>query len=153
MEKEIKNVNLEDNFSEKTEITKLAKPKNELAINLSKYKPEEIEKARPLANKIDTNNVNSISNFGVDLQNGLNGFSNEIINNNHKFTRNFFRLETYKNKKSIDFNVEGVFNIYNIVLENNCIGKRYPIRVNGILTESLSEYDYILNKQKKTKTR
>ena len=78
--------------------------------------------------------------------------SNEIIKNNHKFTRNFFRLETYKNKKSIDFNVEGVFDIYNIVLENNFIGKRYPIRVNGILTESLSEYDYILNKQKKTKT-
>jgi hypothetical protein len=81
-------------------------------------------------------------------------FSNkEIINNNHKFIRNFFRLETYKNKKAISFDIEGVFDIYNIVLENSFIGKNYPIRVNGILTETLSEYEYLLYQQKKTKNK
>lgn len=77
--------------------------------------------------------------------------NNTIIKNQHMFTRNFFRLETYKNKNAISFDLDGVFDIYNIVLENNFIGKRYPIRVNGILTESLSEYEYLQSKQKKTK--
>jgi uncharacterized protein YaaN involved in tellurite resistance len=69
---EIQNVNLEE-----TKIVSLVNNSS----NLSKYKTEDIEKAKKLALKINPTDVNSIVNFGVDLQSNLNSYSNDIINN------------------------------------------------------------------------
>lgn len=72
----------------------------------------------------------------------LNFSCSEMLKKPDMFLRNFYRLETYKNKKSVDFDCDGVYNIYNVILENNNKYNKYPIRINGILTESCEEYLY-----------
>ncbi len=72
----------------------------------------------------------------------LNFSFNEMLKNPDMFLRNFYRLETYKNKKAVDFDCDGVYDIYNVILENNNKYNKYPIRINGILTESCEEYLY-----------
>lgn len=52
------------------------------------------------------------------------------------------RLLTFLNDKAKHFEQDGLYDIYNIVLENSCPEKNYMIYVNGILTESLSETFY-----------
>lgn len=66
----------------------------------------------------------------------------EMSKNPEKYLRNYYRLETYKNKKAEDYNIDGIFNIYNVILENNNKYVKYPIRINGILSESCEEYNY-----------
>jgi hypothetical protein len=68
-----------------------------------------------------------------------------MTKNPEMYLRNYYRLETYKNKKAEDYFFDGVFNIYNVILENNNKYVKYPIRINGILSESCEEYIYHKN--------
>jgi hypothetical protein len=55
------------------------------------------------------------------------------------------KILTYCNERAKEYTKYGVYDIYNVVLENGSdIYKQYSIRVNGLLTETLSEYYYKL---------
>ena len=52
------------------------------------------------------------------------------------------------NEKAEKINNENFYNIFHIVLENNDVNIQYGIYANGILTETMSEYQYLLNNNK-----
>jgi uncharacterized protein YaaN involved in tellurite resistance len=50
-------------------------------LDLSKYSEEDVQKSKQIAEQLNHNDVNSILNFGVELQSKLNTYSNDVLNN------------------------------------------------------------------------
>lgn len=55
-----------------------------------------------------------------------------------------YRLLTFLNEDAEVCNEKGIFNMYDLVLENDDIHKQYGIYANGLLTETMSEH-YFMN--------
>jgi hypothetical protein len=70
-------------------------------------------------------------------------------NSNNRKLKNKFRFLTFLNDKANVYEYEGLYDIYNVVLENNDKNQNYMIYVNGIQTESLAEsiYEKFTNKK------
>lgn len=60
------------------EIVKLNKSEK---LDMAKYKPEDVVKANAVARTLDSKDVNSILNFGLELQNNLSNYSSEVLSN------------------------------------------------------------------------
>jgi len=50
-------------------------------LDLSKYDPQQIEKAKEISKSLSVEDTNSILNYGIELQSKLSNYSSEILSN------------------------------------------------------------------------